>query len=255
MNTGLWRQLLPLFESVAARGGLSPYPPPLEPLPPPDDIQRAINAQDGPQPTFAYMEGHLLPHPEGFSLQIRKSSIDHPESGYGVFLHGTCLPGTVVGLYPGTVYQHGSQLTPEVITDNSYLISRYDGVIVDGRRWDQKASELFDARLRASYVGNLSDEDDALFAAGMKRFENPFGIINYVNHPPPGKKPNVMCIGFDFMLDPEHRHSLPKHLQPYLPNTMLKPAFNFFPEQVFMRTVVCVSLRHIQDEELLFNYR
>jgi hypothetical protein len=40
-----------------------------------------------------YNPGVELHHPDGFSLIIKKSEIDHPASGYGVFIQGgLCLP-------------------------------------------------------------------------------------------------------------------------------------------------------------------
>jgi hypothetical protein len=42
----------------------------------------------------------------------------------------------------------------------------------------------------------------------MKRFRNPFGIANYINHPSKGKQPNVFCYSFDFPEDTYAPHAL-----------------------------------------------
>lgn len=65
----------------------------------------------------SYTPGEVISHPDGFTLQIRvcwlldsrlvnlqKSRVDHPESGYGVWVEGRIIPGTVIALYPGVVY-------------------------------------------------------------------------------------------------------------------------------------------------------
>ncbi len=79
------RQVMHLFDSIQTKykgNGLSPYPP--------NDkmtrrkrhyeqIDSELKWKDGE----IYREGELIAHPLGFNLQIRKSKIDHPESGYG----------------------------------------------------------------------------------------------------------------------------------------------------------------------------
>lgn len=88
-----------------ARGGFNPYPKPIfrdhESIDPSRvHLERRMNLTD----VAVFNPGHDIKHPDEFCLQIRKSRIEHPESGYGVFVQGTILPGTVVALYPGVVY-------------------------------------------------------------------------------------------------------------------------------------------------------
>lgn len=61
-----------------------------------------------------FKEGKMIQHPGGFQLQIRKSKINHPASGHGVFVKGHIIPGTVVAVYPGAIY-FPRTLRPEII--------------------------------------------------------------------------------------------------------------------------------------------
>merc|ERR1712130_320165 len=82
-----------------------------------------------------------LVHPEGFTLQIKYSSIDHPSAGFGVFVtQGQIVPGTVLGLYPGTI------ITPESFKmlnkESEYMMTGYDGIVVDAYGWSESAIAL-----------------------------------------------------------------------------------------------------------------
>jgi len=61
-------------------------------------------------------------------------------------------------------------------------------LIIDGRNWGQQATIMGRDVKRLEYAGVGVSSNE------MKKFQNPFGIGNYVNHPPPGSKPNVMSI-------------------------------------------------------------
>ena len=45
---------------------------------------------------------HLL-HPGGFRMSIRRSLIEHPAAGYGVFVDDDVPAGTLLALYPGSL--------------------------------------------------------------------------------------------------------------------------------------------------------
>lgn len=47
---------------------------------------------------------HALASAAGFSLEVSKSGIEHPDSGDGVWLRGSADLGTVVAIHPGVVY-------------------------------------------------------------------------------------------------------------------------------------------------------
>jgi hypothetical protein len=48
-----------------------------------------------------------------------------------VFIHGRVLPGTLVAIYPGTIY-YPRNIPKHVLKNNEYLIGRYDRSIIDG---------------------------------------------------------------------------------------------------------------------------
>lgn len=79
---------------------------------------------------------HYRQHTVPFHLQKRPSTAGLG-SGTGVFLHGKAQPGAVVAFYPGTAYNvrvhHFLPNYPKVDRDNEYLMSRYDGVILDAK--------------------------------------------------------------------------------------------------------------------------
>ena len=119
INDTFERELKDLFIDVAQRGGVDPYPAVIS------GKRNAINTVNVfeemternldkiPEVEVEKQEkeivGRPLPHLRGFTLQILYSSIDHPEAGFGAFVtKGLVLPGTVIGLYPGTIF------TPDV---------------------------------------------------------------------------------------------------------------------------------------------
>lgn len=78
---------------------------------------------------------HMLLHPQfPFYCYKQKSSIQHPHAGYGVFVHSqnVCIPaGTVMCLYPGTVYRPGQNIFLASL-GNKFILQRKDGFFVDG---------------------------------------------------------------------------------------------------------------------------
>ncbi|KAI8926560.1 hypothetical protein BC831DRAFT_456152 [Entophlyctis helioformis] len=67
----------------------------------------------------------------GFKLDIRPSQIPH--AGNGVYLCGhRPVPGSIVAMYPGTVYNPGEP-TLLVSLANHYLLRCFDGLLVDGK--------------------------------------------------------------------------------------------------------------------------
>jgi hypothetical protein len=201
-------------------------------------------------PAELFQPGLEIPHIDGFTLQTRKSRIEHEESGYGLFVDGVVCPGTVVALYPGSVY-FARQLTEEITRDNDYMISRYDGAVVDGRDWGERAVEL----VQRSRALRLAGGADADYTDQLKRFKNPFALGNHINHPPPGEEPNVMACAFDFTASDENPRTLPEELQPFIPNNTPIDSLLYRQSGLLQRAVVLIATRPLKDEELLLNYR
>ncbi len=128
------------------------------------------------------------------------------------------------------------------------MMSRYDNIIIDGRNWDQRATEIHEIRLHNSKMDVTLDKI-------VKKFRNPFGIGNYVNHPAAEETPNVLNVQFNFSTNPPY--VLPTHLQDYIPNELFAKSMLYqrLKHNVLIPSVVLMATRHIKDEELLLNYR
>lgn len=199
----------------------------------------------------------------GFSLQIKPSSIKHPEAGNGLFLEGTVEAGRIVCFYPGIAYrpQHVRFMKnyPRIDKDNPYLLWRYDGVVLDG----------------IGCKGNLPWE-----------LRNPLATGHFINHVPPMSRPNVLQCMMDYNLAkiPGELHSLIPNFT-YSPGSKDKDIGNEEPRQSRVEKIIgplvdfavkerarsssqlasehawdrkgllFVALRRLQDEEIFFNYR
>lgn len=240
-------QIFELFKSVRQLGGLNPYPKPVyrsdESRPKPTDTEAYLSERVPLSDIQLFNPSSNIPHPGGFDLRVRKSVIDHPESGYGVFVDsGEILPGTVVAFYPGTVHFH-TNLTKTVTDGNEYMISRYDDAIVDGRHWDRKQEVATRKSLQYEHL-NIKSKS-------LEKFRNPYGIGQYVNHPAPGAQPNLMSYSYDFPVE------FPDDLAAYIPNEYFEQPKGIARRPgIIMHAVILVAIRKIEaGEELLLNYR
>jgi len=89
----------------------------------------------------------------------------------------------------------------------------------------------------------------------MKKYRNPFGIGNYINHPPPGSQSNVFALQYDAASDRKDMSSIPSNLLHYMPNQMPDPTKFDFLNCNFVPSLIMLATRHIEDEELFLNYR
>lgn len=105
-----------------------------------------------------------------------------PGAGDGVYIDGTCSSGTVLAVYPGMSY-HPEDLPVMhelVLKNNSYVLARRDGILIDGRP-DGPSRRLFEvASQRDAAAGKICSERSVMLA-----------IAHKVNHPPAGTLPNV----------------------------------------------------------------
>jgi hypothetical protein len=196
-----------------------------------------------------FSPGVAFAHPDGFSLQIRKSNVEHPESGYGLWVSGQILPGTLIAFYPGSVYLI-HKLTKNVIVDNDYMINRYDDVVIDGKNWALRAYNSL--KQIQQFAMARGEDESSLLDFGALKFRNQFGVGNYINHPPKDVLPNVAICGIDFYNDDlknSHKHLLPNFF------AQQHGFFDFPQEDLFMKSIVIVAKRSIVDEELFLNYR
>lgn len=89
----------------------------------------------------------------------------------------------------------------------------------------------------------------------MNKFRNPFGVGNFINHPPQGTQPNCMNVAYNFPSIETHEHYLSPSKAAYIPNVQserhyLYPIFN-----CLVPSVVILTTAHVRDEELFMNYR
>jgi hypothetical protein len=244
-------QLSEMFEKVAQMGGKNPYPKPVyrngETRAKVTETEKYLSERVPVSEVELFSPSECLEHPGGFEIQIRKSIIDHPESGYGVFVaSGEILPGTIVALYPGEVHWTFDTLKPEILKDNEYMISRYDDTVIDGRHWDRKQEVATREAIQ------LEESFPMMKSKGLHRFRNPYAIGQYVNHPAPGSKPNLMSYSYDFTT------SFPDHLRPFIPYQYASPPSSLFFNRpsTIMHSVLLIATRRIKThEELLLNYR
>jgi len=240
MTKSLDEQIEQMFEYVVEEEYyFNPYPPPVN-----LNQKTLLDSKiDSKLPLEKlYKAGEKIDHPDGFHLQIRKSIIDHPSSGYGLFVIGKALAGTVLAIYPGNIYMPSSK-DSSYIEENEYIILRYDHIRIDGLSWIINAHK----ERRDEVKAELLQKE----ARHRSRYCNPFGIANYINHPGLGYQPNSMPYGYDFLTDwPDVYQQVIPHQNPTQPTYM-----DFQSETVAFRSVIVIATRDLEDEEVTMDYR
>jgi len=226
----------------------------------------------------------------GYTLDIKPSLIPHKVAGQGLFLSGEANVGAVLAIYPGVIYSPAYYRYipgyPRIDSCNSYLITRYDGTIINAKPWHLggETREIWDGSNPVDYCtappkSPESNSDRAWrmlnkplekshsenFGEVLER-RNPLAFGHFANHPPGGSTPNVMICPYDFPLTE-------KDMRVYIPNiafggeepvTMKRFGSFWFKsrgsakqtgESPVLKTLVLVSTRSVCDEELFLNYR
>ncbi|XP_027911049.1 uncharacterized protein LOC114169876 isoform X2 [Vigna unguiculata] len=197
----------------------------------------------------------------GYTLNVKPSQIPHKDSGKGLLLDGAVDVGAVLAFYPGVIYSpsYYNQIPGYLDEQNSYLITRHDGTVIDAQPWGcgGDGPERFDGR---KMLGNKLDNNDDV----VER-RNPLALAHFANHPPKGMLPNVMICPYDFPLTENS-------MRIYIPNILFGNAEvnlkrfgsswlksvvskNSVSDVPTLKAVVLVATRALQDEELLLNYR
>ncbi|XP_006891595.1 PREDICTED: SET domain-containing protein 9 [Elephantulus edwardii] len=174
----------------------------------------------------------------GFSIARATSSLI--SAGKGVFVTKGFVPkGTVVSMYPGTVYQNYEPVFFQSI-GNPFIFRCLDGVLVDGN--DKGISKVVYRSCNGrDRLGPLKMSDSTWLTSEMS---NPLAIGQYVNNCSNDKAANVCYQEFDVPA------VFPVELMQYLPNVAYSSN-----KQSPLRCVVLVALRDIkQGEELFSNY-
>ncbi|XP_061362691.1 uncharacterized protein LOC133306392 isoform X3 [Gastrolobium bilobum] len=153
----------------------------------------------------------------GYTLNVKPSQISHKDAGQGLFLDGVADVGAVLAFYPGVVYSPAYyHYIPGYLDEkNPYLITRYDGTVIDAQPWGcgSDEQELWNGR---KMVENKPDMEGAEKGSDSQ-------------------KVNMKRFGSFWFQSGVSRKS-----ESHVPT---------------LRTVVLVATRALQDEELLLNYR
>ncbi|CAI9096722.1 OLC1v1032929C1 [Oldenlandia corymbosa var. corymbosa] len=224
----------------------------------------------------------------GYTLEVKQSEIPHKDAGKGVFIDGEADVGTVIAFYPGVVYSpaHYRYIPgyPRIDAQNSYLITRYDGTIINAQPWGigGESRVIWNGSGVSEPMPNVEGTDKGsdkiwkmlskpLDGTGAIKGEilerrNPLALAHYANHPARDMIPNVMVCPYDFPLTE-------KDMRTYIPNISFGDG-----EEVKMRrfgsfwfkswksgsagsnipilkSLVLVATRSLCDEELYLNYR
>ncbi|CAH9077870.1 unnamed protein product [Cuscuta epithymum] len=226
----------------------------------------------------------------GYTLEVKPSQILHENAGQGLFLNGEADLGAVIAFYPGVVYYPAYYRYipgyPRVDAHNPYLISRYDGAVINAKPWGAggEAREMWDGSQTMSPPVKDETGSDRIWAmlskplhassgSGHKVGEvlerrNPWAFAHFANHPAKDMAPNVMICSYDFPLSAEN-----EDLRPYIPNVSfgnevkMKKVGSFWFKSwkssgsgadlaaPVLKSLVLVATRPICDEEVLLNYR
>lgn len=156
--------------------------------------------------------GDLEPGLVGFTLAVRQSSLGE-QAGLGVFVDdgGLIKAGEVAAIYPGMIIAGPTEmmllsLSPH-IKDSTYLISRYDGITIDG----SPSGPCLDMR-------NASASKWQIHGIGLCAQENRYAVGHRINHPTKIEgdgtaRPNVVVAPFDIPLD-----EISEAVLPFVPN-------------------------------------
>ncbi|KAG0484494.1 hypothetical protein HPP92_008399 [Vanilla planifolia] len=182
---------------------------------------------------------HKLRDHIGYTVDVLPSQVPHEKAGLGLFLSGEANVGSVVAFYPGVVYSPAYYQYipgyPRIDNGNSYLITRYDSVVInaqpwgiggeDREEWDGFYQPMFDVDM-PEYATTNSDRVWKMLSKprpSSRRMNpgevlerrNPLAFGHFANHPAKGTHPNVMVCPYDFPLEE-------KDMRVYIPNVVFE---------------------------------
>ncbi|CAK9144760.1 unnamed protein product [Ilex paraguariensis] len=225
----------------------------------------------------------------GYTLELKPSGIQHKEAGQGLFLNGEADVGAVIAFYPGIIYSpaHYRYIPgyPRVDAHNPYLISRYDGTVINAQPWGvgSDTREVWNGSLvpESSPEMHVSEKGlDRIWKMLSKPLDgtrvgsngdelerrNPLAFGHLANHPPKSVLPNVMVCPYDFPLTE-------RNMRAYIPNisfgnggeVRMKRFGSFWfksggsgnnlSDIHVLKTLVLVVTKALCDEEVFLNYR
>ncbi|KAL5983064.1 hypothetical protein ACLOJK_017144 [Asimina triloba] len=225
-----------------------------------------------------------------YTLEVKPSQILHKEAGQGLFINGAAEVGAVIAFYPGVIYSPAYYRYipgyPRVDANNPYLITRYDGTVINAQPWGTggETREVWDGNglpeRQSGPVEVVDQGSDQLWRFLSKPLQsaysknggellerrNPLALGHFANHPEKGTEPNVMVCPYDFPL-------AEKDMRTYIPNVMFGSEENVRMKRLgsfwfksrasddgeadvpVMKTLVLVATRALCNEEVFLNYR
>lgn len=193
----------------------------------------------------------------------------------------------MIALYPGVIYTppYNRDIPgyPDADAQNPYLITRYDGTVIDAKPWGSGGEnrEVWDG-LSVPEIGpnvqTIEKGSDRFWTMLNKPLErarhgcigevlerrNPFALAHFANHPAKGIVPNVLICPYDFPLTE-------KSMRTFIPNVsfgngevnMRRFGRSWFRSGAkssqfdvpVLKTLVLVATRALCDEEVFLNYR
>lgn len=224
----------------------------------------------------------------GYTLEIKRSQIPHKDAGHGLFLTGKADVGAIVAFYPGVIYspayyQHIPGY-PRVDAHNSYLITRYDGTVINAQPWGTggRTREVWNGCFDSEPTPSFSDDtkgSDKLWKFLSKpprsslkvgseeviERRNPLAFGHFANHPEKGTAPNVMVSPYDFPVTEEMRAYIPNLVFGGNESVSMKRFGSFWfrsrgsgdeeGDGLVIKTLVLVATRGLSNEEIFLNYR
>ena len=181
----------------------------------------------------------------GFSLNIVQSSIT--DAGQGVFLKGHAHRGTIVALYPGTVYEPGEPLFFASLR-NAYVLRCFDGLFVDGKSSGLSRSiyrSLISMHTHGGLLGPIADARWLDISSQLGR-QSCLNIGQKINNGSSKLPPNVEYQELDVPSDFNPR------LKKWLPNVHYSSHWS--PDRDKTRIVLLVTTKDVENEELFSSY-
>ncbi|XP_010491453.1 PREDICTED: uncharacterized protein LOC104769030 [Camelina sativa] len=228
----------------------------------------------------------------GYTLDIRPSLIPHKEAGQGCFIEGEADVGAVLAFYPGVIYSPAFYRYipgyPNVDAQNSYLITRYDGTVINAQPWGRggdsrevwgrggDSREVWNSSFTTpeiiadvKTVDNLTDkvlkmQSEPLEGSAVIEMRNPLAFGHFTNHPGKDMDPNVMIYPYDFPLsETEMRAYIPNVAFGNTGDVKMRRSGSFLSrtenhsslDVPVLKTLVLVATRALCNEELMLNYR
>ncbi|XP_058097891.1 uncharacterized protein LOC131242928 isoform X2 [Magnolia sinica] len=242
------------------------------------------------QPLTRMELSHSLKDRIGYTLDVKPSQIPHKDAGQGLFIDGAAQVGAVIAFYPGVIYSPAYYRNipgyPRVDANNPYLITRYDGNVINAQPWGagSETREVWDGAALPEFQSSPSEgvdrSSDRLWRLLSKPLEsarressgevlerrNPLALAHFANHPAKGTEPNVMVCPYDFPLaEADMRTYVPNILFGSEEKVGMKRIGSFWfksgasgdsgEDVPIMKTLVLVATRALCDEEVFLNYR